>query len=207
MQPANAALLGGIGQGARVLSPGGEVRIEALRAGESVLTLDRGPQDVRWVGRLAPMHAEVVRVERQALEPGMPCRDLEVSPDQALLLTGVDVTQSFGEDGVLVAARHLTDVPGVSVARAGAVYGLMLDAPEILLVDGAPLISLRPAESLEDLARDPRLSGFLSGAHPRQEPGLHQLAPLLGARQEAGRMRQSLRPRADPSARRGGRLH
>lgn len=207
MQPANAALLGGIAQGARVLGPGGEVRIEALRAGDRVLTLDRGPQTVRWVGRLTPARDEAVRIERQALEPGTPCRDLEVLPEQQLLLTGVDVTQAFGEDGVLVAARHLTSVPGITRTRARAIFGLMLDAPEILLVDGAPVASLRPAELGNTVVHDPRLRSFLFGTHPRRLPGPDALAPLISAREEAGRMRQSLRPQAEPPARRGGRLH
>ena len=37
--------------GTHILTPLGEVPIEALKVGDTVLTLDRGPQPIRWIGR------------------------------------------------------------------------------------------------------------------------------------------------------------
>ena len=37
-------------QGTAILTPSGERRIETLRAGDLVVTLDNGPQPVRWIG-------------------------------------------------------------------------------------------------------------------------------------------------------------
>ena len=99
--------------GTRIATPRGEVPIDDLRPGDLVLSAaGRVPVDVIWVGRrkvrcdLHPNPAEVrpVRVEAGALAPGIPARDLFLSPDHALSL-----------DGALVPVRYL--VNGASIRR------------------------------------------------------------------------------------------
>ena len=92
--------------GTLILTTRGEVPVEALVAGDQVITPDGGEQEVIWVGRrevdlAAALRPEAVRpivIEPGALADGVPSRRLCVSPDHALYL-----------DGVLVPAKMLVN--------------------------------------------------------------------------------------------------
>lgn len=202
-----AALQGGIAPGARVLGPAGEKRIEALRTADLVLTLDRGPQPVRWVGVLSPWRGASVRISRQALELGTPCRTLDVLPEQRILLTGTDVRCGFGEDTILVPAKHLLGLPGVDETRIQCAFGLVLEQPEIVIVDGAPVSTLRHVPQEDSLSLDPRLKPWLLGAHPRPEPSFEALRPLLEKRMSAAQPRRNIMPLCSSRLGRGGWMH
>lgn len=123
--------------GTRIATPRGEVPIDDLRPGDLVLSATgRVPVEVIWVGRRQvrcdshPRPAEVhpVRVEAGALAPGVPTRNLFLSPDHALSL-----------DGALVPVRYL--VNGASVRRvafaAVTYHHLELLAHGTVLAEGA----------------------------------------------------------------------
>ncbi len=126
--------------GTRIATPAGEAPVEALREGDHVLALQDGtwrPARVRWVGRgmidLArhprPERAAPIRIRAGAIGPGVPSRDLWLSPDHAIFL-----------DGVLVQARALLN--GASVvqefpARIAYVH-VELDRHAVLLAEGLP---------------------------------------------------------------------
>jgi hypothetical protein len=100
--------------GTMVATPSGEVAIEALRAGDTVLTADGAQVPVRWVGRQTistvfadPLRVNPILVRAGALAENLPSRDLYVSPQHALLV-----------DGILVSAEAL--VNGTSILRAPA---------------------------------------------------------------------------------------
>ena len=98
--------------GSRILTASGELPVEAVRAGMLVPSLThRRPLRVTWVGERRvdcaahPRPAEVwpVRIAADALAPGVPHRDLLVSPDHAVALPD-------GRGGaVLIPARHLVN--------------------------------------------------------------------------------------------------
>jgi hypothetical protein len=86
--------------GTRLATPGGEVAVEALRPGDRVLALADGQWTawpVRWIGHATidltchprPERAAPVRLRAHAIAPGVPRRDLLLSPDHAVLLDGV----------------------------------------------------------------------------------------------------------------------
>ncbi|MGC8476716.1 MAG: Hint domain-containing protein [Acetobacteraceae bacterium] len=123
--------------GTRILTPDGPRPIETLRPGARVVTAGGEVRPVVWLGhrRLTPARhkdpARVapVRVRRGALAPGIPRRDLLLSPDHALFL-----------DGVLIAARQL--VNGGSIVQedaAGSVtyWHLELDRHAVVFAEGA----------------------------------------------------------------------
>lgn len=129
-------------RGTRIRTPRGEIAVEALRAGDTVLTLSGGVRPIVWIGvgraklnarnrrNLAP-----VILRRDALAPGMPYRDLVVTRHHAVLV-----------GDVLVPAQHL--VNGVSVCwdnRADCIeyYHIELETHDILLAEGAPVESFR----------------------------------------------------------------
>lgn len=85
-------------EGTLIATPRGEVPVEALQAGDAVLTMHDGPaiRPLVWTGRTSvdlarhpdPAKAAPVRITAGALGDGMPFRDLVVSPDHGILLDG-----------------------------------------------------------------------------------------------------------------------
>jgi Ca2+-binding RTX toxin-like protein len=126
-------------EGTRILTPRGEVPVETLRAGDLVAAPGAGAplKPVRWVGR---MRVDVARgrdraavapvlIRAGALGPGMPARDLRLSPEHALLL-----------QGRLVPARLLlngTTIVQELWARAVTYWHVELDAHGVLVAEGA----------------------------------------------------------------------
>ena len=101
--------------GTRILTPAGQVKVEDLAEGDTVLTAsDGGVQKIIWAGRrtvdltrhVMPEKVIPVIVLAGAFGPGLPERDLKLSPDHALLI-----------DGVLIEAKTL--VNGSTVIRDG----------------------------------------------------------------------------------------
>jgi hypothetical protein len=125
--------------GTRILTARGEVPVEALRAGDLVASPGAAAplQPVRWVGqmtidlarhrnreRVAP-----IRIRAGALGPGVPVRDLVVSPEHALLL-----------HGRLVPARLLLDGAGIVQEawwRRVTYWHVELDRHGVLVAEGA----------------------------------------------------------------------
>ena len=88
-----------------------------------VWTKDDGYQPVRWIGTRQmsktdlEAHANVrpIRIKAGALGQNMPERDLTVSPQDRILVNSKLARRLYGEDEVLVAAKHLLQVEGVDV--------------------------------------------------------------------------------------------
>jgi hypothetical protein len=157
--------------GTLIATPAGDVPVEALRPGDHVHALEQGQpvaRPLRWVGRLevdlarhhSPARAAPVRVAAGALAPGLPARDLLVSPDHALLLAGALFQAQALRNGATVAqatapekiayvhlelARH-----GVVLAEGAAVESYLDTGNRGLFSAGRPLRGLAP-----DLAAAP----------------------------------------------------
>jgi hypothetical protein len=123
--------------GTRILTPDGPRAIETLTPGTRVMTWNGQALPVKWLGHrridLArhpdPLQLAPIRIRRAALAPGVPERDLLVSPDHALFL-----------DGMLIAARQL--VNGSSIVQETGIaavtyWHLELDRHAIVLAEGA----------------------------------------------------------------------
>jgi hypothetical protein len=146
--------------GTAIRTPSGERRIENLKPGDLVLTLDNGPQRIRWIGsktvrasgRLAPIRFSKGSIGNH--------RDLLVSPQHRILCGGYMTQLHFGESEVLAPAKSLVDEFGVTVAYGGMVtyYHMLFDRHEIVLANGAPSESFFPGgfglDTLTDPARD-----------------------------------------------------
>ena len=126
----------------------GPVPVEALRAGDLVLTRDRGYRPVRWAGARHLSPARLAAADRLrpvtlapgALGPGMPARPLTVSPQHRMLLAGPQIAARFGTAEVLAAAKHLIGLPGIAPAapdRGVTYHHLLFDAHEVVLAEGA----------------------------------------------------------------------
>ncbi len=143
------------GDGTLIATPNGECAIESLVEGDLVLTQDHGPQPIRWIGRrhltkydlqanpdLAP-----ILVTTGALGTGVPSRDLILSPQHRVLLTGWQAELLFGEVEVLVPIKAL--VNDLSICRFfpkdGVTYiHILFEEHEIISANGTLAESLFP---------------------------------------------------------------
>ena len=135
-------------RGARIATPDGEVAVEDLRVGDSVWTLDNSAQTIRWIGSkrvaaigpLAP-----VLIPEGTLGNN---RDIRVSPQHRMLISGWQAELFFGEAEVLVAAKHLVDGSVIRSVPGGEVeyFHILFDRHEIVLADGAPSESFHPGD-------------------------------------------------------------
>jgi hypothetical protein len=95
-------------RGTRILTPGGEVRIEEMRPGDLVVTRFSGIQPIKWIGRqsfdtrFTEGVERPVRIHAGALGQNMPLRDLHVSPGHALLVGDVLVLAEYLVNGLTV---------------------------------------------------------------------------------------------------------
>ncbi len=121
--------------GTMIATPDGEIPVEHLRIGDLVATHAGEPRPVKWIGRRAYAARFVaanpqlrpVRVAAHALAPGLPHRDLLVSPLHALLVAGALVPA-----GALVDGRRITREP----ARETGYFHIELDDHDLVLAEG-----------------------------------------------------------------------
>jgi len=131
--------------GTRIMTARGEVPVERLRVGDSVVTMGDAPglRPIVWIGHRhvdvarhrEPARVAPVLVRAGALDAGVPARDLRVSPEHALFL-----------DGQLVPARLLVNGESILQERWCApvtYWHVELEAHGILVAEGAPAESYR----------------------------------------------------------------
>lgn len=124
--------------GTRILTARGQIPVEQLAVGDTVITLGGADRPIIWIGHrkvdLArhPRPAEIrpVCIAANALADEVPQRDLWLSPDHALLI-----------DGLLIPARLLLN--GLNIRAAGGAstvtyYHLELDCHSVLFAENAP---------------------------------------------------------------------
>jgi hypothetical protein len=124
--------------GTRILTTRGRVRVEKLRLGDLVVTVDHGPQPVQWIGhriysqaflRLNPTGVPI-RIQIGAIDDGVPSRDLCLSPFHNLLI-----------DGILIPAAALLN--GSSVTRCTEMdpvsyYNIEIPMHAVVLAEDLP---------------------------------------------------------------------
>ena len=150
--------------GVMITTDRGDVVVEDLRAGDLLLTRDHGLQPIRWIGSrklglgdlIAQPHLQPVKIGQGALGCGLPLRDTLVSPQHRMLIEGALPEMLFGEAEVLVAATHLTVLPGVVQILSSDVryIHLLLEHHEIICANGAWTESFQPAERMLDAMED-----------------------------------------------------
>lgn len=173
--------------GSLIISESGLIPVEAVGEGMRIVTRDNGFQTVRWAGQRrilkrdlndrAPMAPIVFKAG--ALGNGMPERDMAVSPNHRMLITGGSVQTHFGETEAFVAARHLTHLPGVE--RAGSMpvtyVHLLFDSHEVVLADGAWSESFCPGgEGLKGFGEDQKKEVLTLFPELLDRPKSYQLA-------------------------------
>ena len=146
--------------GTLIATPRGEVPVESLKEGDRVITRDNGIQEIRWMGAkgltgrelLQKEHLKPVLIQKGSLGYGLPERDMLVSPNHRVLVNNDKTALYFEEREVLVAAKHLTGLAGVSrVDTMKTTYiHFMFDQHEVILSDGSWTESFQPGHQTLD---------------------------------------------------------
>lgn len=178
-------------RGTRIATPDGEIRIEELRIGDSVLTASGDVKPIKWIARQkierASRHdAAPVKISRYAIDGKAPHRDLYVSPAHAIYI-----------DGVLIPAKNL--VNGITIVAdakpemlALTYYHIELDTHAAILAEGLAVESFGGSREAFDNADEyVELYGSLG------EP-LKPFAPVMpynnGRQELASHIRSMLAP-------------
>jgi hypothetical protein len=132
--------------GTLIRTPEGDVPVEALQPGDLVLTLDDGPQPLRWIGsRTVPAAGPLAPVCIRAGTFGDHGK-LLVSPQHRILLRDSLAELMFGEAEVLIAAKDLVNDWSVRRVVGGDVeyVHLLFDRHQIVMSNGLASESLHP---------------------------------------------------------------
>jgi autotransporter passenger strand-loop-strand repeat protein len=128
--------------GTRIATPSGDLPVESLSIGQAVLSPWGEAMNVRWLGfrhvdcarHPRPEDVWPVRVRANAFRPGVPARDLFLSPDHAIFLAPP------GLRPVLVPVRCLIDGASVTQEQRGEItyWHVELERHAVLLAEGLP---------------------------------------------------------------------
>ncbi len=133
--------------GTRIETPDGPKDVETLRAGDLVLTLDDGPQPIRWAGqRTVEAQGRFAPILISAGHYGART-DVLLSPQHRVLIRDVWAELLFGEAEVLVKAKDLVDgtrVRQVTQRKTVTYVHLLLDRHQILESSGLASESYLP---------------------------------------------------------------
>lgn len=166
-------------RGTRLLTPGGQKPVEALSAGDLVMTRDHGAQQVRWAGSVrvravAPMVPVVIEAGTFGNHD-----TLRLSPQHRILLRGARSELMFGTAEVLVAARHLVNGRTVRFDMSEPevdYFHILFDRHEIVWSEGLETESFHPGpvgiDGLAEAARAELLTLF-----PELEAGADAYGP------------------------------
>lgn len=140
--------------GTLIDTPHGPRPVESLKAGDVVLTRDNGEQAIQWIGQAGidlagqpePEKLAPIRVARDAIAPGVPDRDLLLSPMHRILVSAPEVQLLFGQDEVLCAVKHLVNGRTIRQDLQDQVtyFHLMFDDHQVLSSSGCLSESFYP---------------------------------------------------------------
>ncbi|WP_141102021.1 Hint domain-containing protein [Oceanicola sp. 22II-s10i] len=188
---------------AALLTPDGERPITELKAGDLLMTRDHGAQPIRWIGAAT---VELDRLQRHpslrpyrvasgTFGPGLPTRDLVLSPQHRLLTTGKIVERQTGQREALAAVRHFLPLPGIErlwMNRAITYRHVLLDRHEVIFANGLPTESLFLGPGAF-MAMDAGQKSEIAMIFPDLTPGamsLHPAVPLASGRDMRGIVRR-----------------
>ncbi|WP_298435384.1 Hint domain-containing protein [uncultured Jannaschia sp.] len=164
--------------GTRIETPCGPRRIETLRAGDLVTTVEHGAMPIRWTNAAnAPLRGPKpskppVLIRAGALGPGCPSRDLIVSPQHRILAGSAGQLHGFSDTEVFVPSEALTGLRRVRFMhgrRSITWHHFLLDRHTIVVAEGCWTESLLPG---------PMVRGGLD--RPQRRALRHAMMPMVG---------------------------
>lgn len=174
----------------------GQERVENLRPGDRIWTLDHGFQPLRWIGQRTVAAMGAFAPVRVAAGTFGDHGALMLSPQHRILIRDPLADLVFGTPEVLVAAKHLVDGHKVQSVAGGSVtyVHLLFDQHEIVLSNGLATESFLPGPQTVDAFEDDIIAEISSlfpeldletgegyGDAARQILKRHEAQMLLGA--------------------------
>ncbi|MBR9844444.1 MAG: Hint domain-containing protein, partial [Rhodobacteraceae bacterium] len=173
--------------GAMIETPYGPRPVQTLTEGDMVLTRDHGPCPIRWVSHTILGAADLsanpndrpIHIAAGAIAPGIPERDLIVSPQHRFLIEGWKAQIMFGQEEVLVPAKSFINDHSVRVLRPNRIeyFHLLLDNHAVIRANGAWTESLHAGE-LDKAILSPSCRDSLFRACPDLPSLSHSFGPL-----------------------------
>lgn len=176
--------------GTKIKTATGQQLIETLKVGDLVETLDEGPQPLRLIVRgvfRATDNFAPVRFEAGAIGNAKP---LMVSPQHRMLISGWQSQLLFGQDEVLVAAKHLVNGDTITEQMGGTVeyIHLLFDSHQIVFGGGVPSESFYPQHAVQSQDQGtmdevmmlfPQLADHITGGCDTVRPVLRRREAVL----------------------------
>lgn len=146
----------------------GECEIEALSAGDQVLTRDAGYQSISWIGRRHLNRSDLaknqklrpIRIKAGALGPNLPTKDLLVSPQHRVLVASPIAVRMFDTAEVLIPANKLLALEGIDIdlgVREVEYFHILLDSHHLVWSNGAQTETLCTGpEALKSVSSEAR---------------------------------------------------
>ena len=136
----------------------GKIPVEHIRTGDRVLTQNGEFDEVLLITNRKIKAQELennynlrpVAISAGSLGPGIPSRSLRVSKQHRICASSPISGRMFGEDKVLVAAIHLTNLPGIYIDEEMpevCYFHIILENHSIMFAEGAPAESLYLGEN------------------------------------------------------------
>jgi len=159
--------------GTRIHTISGWRTVENLRVGDKIPTHDSGVQTVRWAGSVtlsyrdllkAPHMAPIV-IPKGALGTDTPNRDLRLSPQHKVLLSGWSVELTAGLEEAFVPAKHLVGKNGIRVDQTCAevtYHHILFDRHEVIVSEGLQTESFLPGDTIRNAMDKETLREILS---------------------------------------------
>jgi hypothetical protein len=137
--------------GTHILTTKGPVQVNALRIGDSVITISGDAKPIKWIGRRTlmrgvdqswPSDVIPVRVSKSAFGQNLPCADLYLSPGHALYLEGVLIPVGTLRNGSSIVACDPSTFDVIEY------YHIELAAHDVIFGEGLPVETMLAPDSL-----------------------------------------------------------
>ena len=155
--------------GTLIATARGSIPVENLRVDDLVITADNGLQAIRWVGKKRMTGARLmaypklrpIRIRKDAFGPGLPYRDMHVSPQHRMLIDADRALINHGEREVLAPAKGLLNDYSITVdyeIKQTDYIHILFDKHEIVFANGTKTESFHPGHmsmsAIDDAPRE-----------------------------------------------------
>ncbi len=141
--------------GTDILTDTGYKKIETLQAGDLVQTESGKMSPILWIGNspttVGEMQRDVtrrpIRIPANAIAPGAPNADLYVSAQHRIVLEGCWSQMYFGEESVMLPAKHLVGLAAERVMPSEDInyYHILLEDHEVVISNELKTESFQPS--------------------------------------------------------------
>lgn len=145
--------------GTSIRTPTGDVLVERLAAGDMVTCQGSGPQEILWIGSTTVQATKKVAPIVFTKGSIGNDRELRVSPNHRMMVSGWKCQLLFGQDQMLCPAKNLVNGDTIYARPGGLVtyFHIMFAQHQIIYGNGSPSESFHPGiSSLDGLGHDTR---------------------------------------------------